>query len=1089
MILYPKFYKQTGVRFPKQLKNPILNNIANFEFPKNSYFHFTDQDPDVVNVGIAENNSFLANLDKAAKVVLFHQTSYVDSVDIKAFRVTRDTLQKPMMIKDYHRLHPGFVKGFVDTSKVGIVSNLLVKNHTLVGAEFFYVKTVLSEYDRLRNYWKSVFQDIATTEMNDQRHHFVAIRLPSIVPSRSQLMKWETENKEVNWKKFKTEERFLYTEFYSWLTGSTESVIPQDLKALERLNVIFYFGLNYFVVNLGLLKSWIIPEVGKTQKTQELTIVDVRKWFLLGTMKITMGDTSVDLNIETTEEIQEQMEDNADEDVYEDDNDLSADTDPSDLGSPSIGQRQERFKQTEEAYRNFSSNTVNTVEQLLKIGSDRNATLQTIKASEENIFNSEAVDEHDEDDSLALLESLNEDVEVEEEKNEILKAVGYKPYQAEEVDLTSSINKRVDKLALEGVYTAAELRRFKMIGSKWESIKDPYGGNKSAPEIININPVDLLLPDQTQLMSNSKSVLDKSMLCSSLDLLTKKYTTEILPRHMMSIGINLQRNGVCVTDYKVTRFENAFDAFEIHSFKLVPLEGQESTVKIKIPIVDEDGNFMAGGVKSRMRAQRFDLPIRKINYREVALTSYVAKFFVRRSEFTAYSQERWLEKQLIGLGNDRSDVSINFSNVYDNKIKAPLKFTILSRIVSKIEIGDYEFNFNVEKMNQIYGTDLVNTMAQAKKNQIVVGKSKSRSSIIIMAEDGTLFEANTSVLNDLTNIGTMESILGFPISKSPIDMAEVNILGEELPLAFVLGYYLGLGNLLETSKVKFTRHPKGTRIALLDQEYAIKFNDETLVFNRDDYRSMLIFGGLRKIQETIKQYSVYQFDKPEVYGAVLLDLKISARYLKGLDTYKDLWVDPITKDVLVGMGEPTDFVGLLFSALDKLTIDQHDDQTDEVGFRLRGYERFAGMAYAELVKATRTHNNKPSKANSKIELNPQAVWMSVLQDQSVAPVEDSNPIHSLKEQEIVVYRGAGGRDGRTLNSESRKYHENSVGILSDATVDNGDAGTVLYLTADPNFKSVLGLPNVVDKKDRKDIPATKLLATTELLSPGIEYDD
>ena len=89
----------------------------------------------------------------------------------------------------------------------------------------------------------------------------------------------------------------------------------------------------------------------------------------------------------------------------------------------------------------------------------------------------------------------------------------------------------------------------------------------------------------------------------------------------------------------------------------------------------------------------------------------------------------------------------------------------------------------------------------------------------------------------------------------------------------------------------------------------------------------------------------------------------------------------------------------------------------------------------------------------------------------------------------MVYRGAGGRDGRTLNSESRKYHINSVGILADTTVDNGDAGTVLYLTADPNFKSVLGIPKVTDEKERKNIPATQLLATSELIAPTIEYDD
>ena len=1092
MILYPKFFKLTGVRLPKQLKSPIVNNLADFEFPKNSYFHYTDQDPETVNVGISEDNVFLSNLEKTAKVVLFHQTDYATTVDIGNFRVTRDTLQKPMMVKDYHREHPNFTKGWVDTSKAGIISNLLVKNHTLVGAEYNYVKTILSDYDRHRNYWQSIFQDIAMVEMNDKRHHFLAVRLPKLIPSRSQLNKWETENKEVNIKKFKSEERFLFTEFYAWLKGSTESVIPQESKALERLNIIFYFGLNYFVVNLGLLKSWIIPEIGKTQKSQEVTIDDIRKWFLLGTMKVVMGDNSIALDID--EELPGEDGDSGEEE-NEDNNgefndDLSADSDTSDLGSASAEQRKNLFNKKTEDYRKLSGRTVSTVEELLKIGSDRNVTLKNIKeAKEENIFNSEVADDENDEDSLALLESMNEEADVEIEKVEILKSVGYQPYKAQEIDLTTSINNKVDKLALTGMYTKAELNRFKTIGGRWENIKDPYGSNKTAPEIIDINPADLLLPPDAKMVTKSNSVLDESMLSSSLSLMTKKYVDEILPRHMMSVGINLQRNGICVTDYKVTKVENAFDAYEIHSFKLVPLEGQESTVKIKVPVVDEDGNFIAGSVKSRMRLQRIDLPIRKINHREVALTSYVSKFFVVRSDFSAYSQERWLEKQLIGLSNDRSDVVVNFADVYKSSVKAPLKFTILSRLVSKIEIGDYEFNFDIDRMSQLYGADLARVMTTAKKNQIVVGKSKKSNAIVIMAEDGTLFKASTENLEDITNIGTIESVLGFPIDKMPVDMAEINILGKDLPLVLVLGYYLGLGNLLETSKARYTRHPKGTRISLEDQDYAIRFNDETLVFDRNDYRSMLLFGGLKKIQTEIKQYSVYQFDTRDVYSAVLLDLGISSRYLKDLDTYRDLWVDPISYNVLVEMGEPTDFIELLFSALDKLVIDQHIETRDEAGFRLRGYERFAGLAYAEMVKAVRVHNNKPSKGNSKVELNPQAVWMAILQDQSTSPSEDSNPIHNLKEQEIVVYRGVGGRDGRTLNSESRKYHINSVGILADTTVDNGDAGTVMYLTADPNFKSVLGVPKITDEKERKNIPATQLLATSELIAPTIEYDD
>ena len=44
MIPYPRFYKATGVRLGRQMRDPKLNLLREFEFPKNAYFHFTQQD-------------------------------------------------------------------------------------------------------------------------------------------------------------------------------------------------------------------------------------------------------------------------------------------------------------------------------------------------------------------------------------------------------------------------------------------------------------------------------------------------------------------------------------------------------------------------------------------------------------------------------------------------------------------------------------------------------------------------------------------------------------------------------------------------------------------------------------------------------------------------------------------------------------------------------------------------------------------------------------------------------------------------------------------------------------------------------------
>ena len=1090
LVLYPKFYKQTGIRQSNKIKNPRASLIKDILLPKNSYLHFCDHgDDSELTLGIEENNPFLTNLPKTSKAVMFHQTDYSENIDLSQYNVMRRTLQKALLIKEYHRDHPEFVKGFIDRNKANLQTNLVVKNHTLVGADYNYVKNVLADYNRLHNYWKSVLDDIGKTILTTTRHHFLPIRLPDVIPSRSQLSKWETESKAANWRKLGTEERYLFAEFYSWLKQEGNSIFPLEDKVLARLNIIFYHKYFYYVVNLGMLKSWIIPSVGKTEDSQELTANDARRYFLLGAIKIVMNTVVADPDNENEEEESDESNTINIGNVDADDEDYSVDSEEG-FEESEAEKAQERQLYQLDLDKARNEKGITSVQELLKIGQEKGATKVLSAKETEDIFNSEQAEENDDEDALAALETLNENQERKEEKIEILKEVGYQSYKPQELDLSTTIDEKADELITTGKYSTAEIRRFKTIGRKWENIKDPNGSNKSAPEVVNINQQDYNIePEKTKLAESVNGVLEESMLSSSLTQFDKKYVKEIMPRHMMAIGVNLQRAGICVTDYKVTKFENAFDAYEIHSFKLIPLEGGESTIKVKVPIVQEDGTFVASSVKSRLRIQRIDVPIRKISHHQVALTSYVSKFFVTRSDLVAYSQERWLEKQLIGISNDNPNIKINFSNCYRFDTFAPVKYTILSRIVAKIETDNYVFNFDATKLTSMFGGDLIKEIEKSNKNQIVVGKNKKKNTILLMVEDGTIFECSTENIKDIQALGTIESLLGLDVSKSPVDMLSVNISGKELPLVFVLGYYLGLGNLLTTLGAKFERHPKGSRISLENEQYAVKFADETLVFDRKDYRTAIVMGGFRQIKDIIKNYSVYEFDLKDVYGTILLDMKISARYTRELDLMRDLWVDPISRDVLKQMGEPTDFVQLLLRAADMLVIDQHKETRDEEGFRLRGYERFSGFAYKEMVDAVRVHNNKPSKANSKVEVNPQAVWMKILQDQTTAPVEDSNPIHSLKEQEIVVYRGAGGRDARTLNSESRKYHENSIGVLSDATVDNGDAGTVVYLTADPNITSVLGMTKIANKEERGKLPPTKLFATSSLLAPGIEFDD
>jgi hypothetical protein len=204
-----------------------------------------------------------------------------------------------------------------------------------------------------------------------------------------------------------------------------------------------------------------------------------------------------------------------------------------------------------------------------------------------------------------------------------------------------------------------------------------------------------------------------------------------------------------------------------------------------------------------------------------------------------------------------------------------------------------------------------------------------------------------------------------------------------------------------------------------------------------------------------------------------------------MDLFYQMFIDPITHDILVEMKEPTDMRALLIRAGQMLVTDEHPDELDGAYMRLRGYERMAGAVYSEMVRSIRQHNGSAGKSRTPLNMDPFAVFTNIQTDPSKTQVNDINPIQNLKEQEAVTYNGVGGRNSRTMTKATRTFHKNDMGLISSDTVDSSDVAINTYTSADPQFTSLRGLT----RPYTKDMGATPVLSTSVLLAPGTDRDD
>jgi hypothetical protein len=311
-------------------------------------------------------------------------------------------------------------------------------------------------------------------------------------------------------------------------------------------------------------------------------------------------------------------------------------------------------------------------------------------------------------------------------------------------------------------------------------------------------------------------------------------------------------------------------------------------------------------------------------------------------------------------------------------------------------------------------------------------------------------------------------------------------LGKDIPVGFILGYLFGLDKLLEMLKVPYRRVQRGSRQDLQPDEYVVSFGDESLIFSRQNRSAAMLLAGFNYYKNIINGYSVYDFNKPEVYVNVLEADGLGLRYIRELDLMVKLFVDHISYELLVEMKEPTTFTGLLLRANELLITDYHPDELDREFQRERGYERLSGAVYAEIVKAMRQYNSKPITSRAVLDISPHAVWGSIQSDPAVMNVEDINPIHNLKEQEAVTFSGTGGRSSRSMTRGTRVFHESDIGVISEATVDNSSVAINTYTTANPNYTSLRGISRRIDWA--KDGPAN-MLSTSAFVCPGSDRDD
>lgn len=632
---------------------------------------------------------------------------------------------------------------------------------------------------------------------------------------------------------------------------------------------------------------------------------------------------------------------------------------------------------------------------------------------------------------------------------------------------------------------------------------------------------------------------DASMLQSSIAHYDKQYTGKLLHGDVARVLTSMSPHGMVIT--KVEERKEISQLNRIHHFTVgyVDATGKNHSIRFKLPIVAPDGTMMVNGITSRMTHQMINTPICKVSPRRVSLASNFNKTLVERSEYQVNRFDVTLSRLVTKLvkagaahveyGKPTTDVKIpydlaclgsyatvsigNLTLIGDYKNRHAIYSKSLTSAAREADTGGEQVetgNAEEPRGRFLVESEILARGWEADKSQLFpngsyfigwIRTSGQVDRLVLMdadnrvhvvsgesVSDGEERPITTTTLLDLIASVVPDGVDVGPV-RVPAEWTQLQLQNRSFPIVFVLGFQYGLTATLDHAQIQRTFIPKegqARRPSISRTDIIIEFADGWLVTNRYPLEKSLIAAGLARLPLTSINYT--EMEEKDAYYRILVDMGISTNVLKGVASFFALFVDPLTRSVLEMMKEPTTVRGLLLRATQMLADTHSLPSSAAANLMMRGYDRMPAALYTHLAMAMASYNASKS-ARKTFSLNPEAVFLGIMTDPTVAVVEEINPVHDVKSKTAITFAGSGGRTQRSFMINDRQFPQDGVGIFSECTPDNGKVGLNAYLTANPRLVNLRGMLAPVDKPDETNTTPTMALSVPGLLMPGTTNDD
>ena len=505
--------------------------------------------------------------------------------------------------------------------------------------------------------------------------------------------------------------------------------------------------------------------------------------------------------------------------------------------------------------------------------------------------------------------------------------------------------------------------------------------------------------------------------------------------------------------------------------------GKRFTLKFDIPVFINDRFMMLRGNEKSMSGQLMLLPCLKTDADTVQLVSNYNKIFVRRYGMAgkSYPETDRLVKVLGKYKGSKIKVTTGDNSLICAKYELPVDYIDLCTNFSIIETKDKVYYFDQDVYFKKYDADLKYGIPYS------VDKSTGKVNYYTETDENLLSYIIRTELYGYDE--EFDILINNTKVAERLNYSQASILAHKIPLVVMLGYHTGLENLLKRAKIEY-RFDKSSKIR--DNESVIRFEDDNLIY-KISYESSMLLNGLSECDT--RNYKVADMDK----RATWLDFldEFGGRILSdGLENFKDLFMDPITKEVCQDCRLPQDYIDLLIYANNLLADNKYNRHTDITGNRYRTNEIVAAYFYIALGKAYEQYANSIRRgvSGATMTLKRTAVIDAILTSNISSDLSTLNPLLELTTASTATFKGPSGMNSdRAYSLDKRTYDESMINKLALSTGFSANVGIDRQTTIDMDVDGVRGY---IKPTDPEDMSVTKTMSMSEALTPfGTTSDD